>query len=220
MVRLSYCPVASINHVNVVWRARLTLVTENEKMIGMLMKSHSFTGAVMLFVLIAACSANNSASMTTFQNASATKVVDYKTVKTFDCRNANEYRFVVVENPNRKKDSDSGVPEDLNIVLGDEAIAKIELPKESEAKNFSFNSVEKTKAGFEIKVDWGSGLHHYEIQFNFRCKVNNFYLYKVKKDSFSTTNPDSGNFLDKKETRVTKINPNLPIERFVMTEYL
>jgi hypothetical protein len=78
----------------------------------------------------------------------------------------------------------------------------------------------KSKAGFNIKVDWGGGLHHYEIQFNFRCKENNFYLYQVKKVSFSTTNPDSGNFLDKKESKVTKIGPNLPIEKFVMTDYL
>jgi hypothetical protein len=77
-------------------------------------------------------------------------------------------------------------------------------------------SLEHPHAGSDA-LSW---LHHYEIQFNFRCKVNNFYLYRVKKDSFSTTNPDSGNFLDKKETKVTKINPNLPIERFVMTAYL
>jgi hypothetical protein len=70
------------------------------------MKSHKFVGAyfaVMLFVLMAVCSANNSATMATFQKASVTKVVDEKTARTFDCRNANEYRFVVVENPNRKK---------------------------------------------------------------------------------------------------------------------
>jgi hypothetical protein len=49
---------------------------------------------------------------------------------------------------------------------------------------------------------------------------NNFYLYEVTKKSFSTTNPDSGNFLDKKESKVTTIEPNLPIEKFVMTDYL
>ena len=158
--------------------------------------------------------------MATFQNASVTKVVDEKTARTFDCRNANEYRFVVVENPNRKNDSDPVIPEDLNIVVSDEVMSKIELPKESEVKNFSLNSIEKNKVGFEIKVDWGGGLYHYEIEFNFGCKENNFYLYKVEKVSFSTTNPDSGNFWDKKKSKVTKIEPNLPIEKFVMTDYL
>jgi len=187
----------------------------------MLMKSHKFDGAcfaVMLFLLTVACSANKTG--TTFQNPSVTKVVDEKTARTLDCRNANEYRLVVVENPNRKKDSDPVVPRDLNIVVGDEVISKIELPRESEAKNFSLNAAEKTETGFETKVEWGGGLYHYEIQFNFRCKENNFYLYEVKKVSFSTTNPDSGNFLDKQESKVTKIEPNLPIEKFVMTQYL
>jgi hypothetical protein len=94
------------------------------------------------------------------------------------------------------------------------------LPKESEVKNFQLNSVKRTETGFEIKVNWGGGVYHYELQFNFRCKENSFYLYKVKKESFSTTNPDSGNFLDKKETKETKIEPNLPIEKSVMTDYL
>jgi hypothetical protein len=142
-----------------------------------------------------------------------------KTAKTFDCRNASDYKLTVVENPNRKKPSDPGNPEDLNIVVGDEVISKIELPKEGEAKNFSLNSIEKTKVGFEIKVDWGGGVYHYEIQFNFRCKGNKFYLYRVKHVSFSTTDPDRG-FLDKKKTKVTRIEPNLPIEKFVMTKYL
>jgi hypothetical protein len=119
-----------------------------------------------------------------------------------------------------KKDSDSAIPEDLNIVVGDEVISRIELPKESEVKNFSLNSIEKTKAGFEIKTDWGGNRDHYEIQFDFRCKGKNFYLYRMKKISFSTTNPDSGNFWDKQKSKVTRIVPNLPIKKFVMTDYL
>jgi len=190
----------------------------------MLMKSHKSVGAyfaVMLFLFIAARSANSMATMATLPNASITQVVDEKIARTLNCRKANEYRFVVVENPNRKKDTDPVMPRDLKIVVGDEVISKIELPiADSEAKNFSLNSVEKTKVGFEIKVDWGGGLYFYEIQFNFRCKGNKFYLYRVQKVSFSTTNPDSGNFGDKKETKVTRIVPNLPIEKFVMTDYL
>lgn len=176
--------------------------------------------AVISFLLIAACSPNNSATMATFQKASAGKVVDEKTARTFNCHDANAYSFVVVQNPNRKKDSDPVIPKDLNIVVGDEVISKIELPKESEVKNFSLGSVKKDKAGFEINVDWGGGVYHYEVQFNFRCKKNNFYLYRVTTVSLSTTNPDSGNFLDKKESKVKKIEPNLPIEKFVMSDYL
>ncbi len=173
---------------------------------------------VVVFLLMIACSANHNDP--TFQPSSVPKVVDAKRARTLDCRNANEYRFVVVENPTRKKDSDPITPEDLNILVGDE-VSKVELPKaDSEVKDFSLDSAEKTETGFEIKVDWGGGLNHYAVQFNFRCRDNNFYLYEVRKDSFSTTNPDSGNFLDKKESTVTKIEPNLPIEKFVMTDYL
>ena len=49
---------------------------------------------------------------------------------------------------------------------------------------------------------------------------HSFYLYEVRKETLSTTNPDSGNFLDKKESKVIKIEPNLPVEKFVMTDYL
>src|SRR5687768_12653382 len=124
----------------------------------MSMKSHRFLGAcfaAMLFLLIAACAANKNVTIATFQNASVEKVVDEKAARTLDCRNANEYSLVVVQNPNRKNDSDPLIPKDLNIVVGGDVVSKIELPKESEVKNFSLNSIEKTKAGFEIRVDWG-----------------------------------------------------------------
>ena len=107
---------------------------------------------------------------------------------------------------------------DLNILVGDEVVSKIKLPKEGEVKNFSLNSVEKTKLGFRIKTDWGGSLYHYEVQFDFRCKANSFYLYRVKKVSLLTTTPDSGTFWDKTKTKISK--PNLPIEKFVMTVYL
>jgi hypothetical protein len=187
------------------------------------MKSHRFLGAcfaVMLFLLIAAGAADKKVTIATFQNASVEKAVDEKAARTLDCRNANEYSFVVVQNPNRKNDSDFLIPEDLNIVVGDDVVSKIELPKESAVKNFLLNAIEKTKAGFEVRVDWGGGVYHYEIQFKFRCKKNNFYLYEVTKNSLSTRNRDSRNFLDKKESKVTKIEPNLTIEKFVMSDYL
>jgi hypothetical protein len=188
----------------------------------MLMKSHKFVGAylaVMLLLLITA-SVTDSATKAAVQNASVSKVVEEKTARTFDCRKPTGYRFVVVENLNRKKDSDPVVPRDLNILVGNQVISKIELPKESEAKNFSLNSIKKKKAGFEINVDWGSGVYHSEIQFDLKCKRNKFYLSKVTKRSFSTTNSDSGNFLDKKKTKVIRIEPNLPIEKFAMIDYL
>jgi hypothetical protein len=175
--------------------------------------------AVILFISIAACSPNSSA---TTGNSPPAKVVreDGRSKKALDCRDPNEYKFVVVENLDRRTDSDPTTPKDLHIIVGN-AVSKIELPKaDSEVKNFLLKSAEKTESGFEVKVDWGGDLDHYEVQFSFMCKENNFYLYEVRNDNFSTTNPKSGNLLDKKESRVNKIEPNVPIEKFVMTDYL
>jgi len=158
--------------------------------------------------------------METVQNASAPKAADEKPARPFDCRNANEYRFVEAESTNPKEASDPIKTRDLNIVVGDEVVAKFKVPTGDSFKNFSLNSTKQTKDGFEIKTDWGGNLDHYEIQFNFKCKEKSFYLYRVRKLSFSTTNPDSGTFWDKQKTKVTRIEPNLPIEKFVMTDYL
>src|SRR5262245_31425860 len=73
--------------------------------------------------VIATWTANDAATMVSSQDAAVTKVVNEKTATTFDCRNANDYRFVVIENPKRKKDSDPVIPEDLNIVVGEEVIS-------------------------------------------------------------------------------------------------
>lgn len=145
-------------------------------------------------------------------------VVNENAARTFDCRKSDNYKFVVAANPGRKKRSDPMIPEDVNILAGPDVVAKIELPTGSEVKNFLLDSIEQDDAGFVMKVNWGGGVYHYEVEFNFRCKANKFYLYRVKKVSLSTTNPDSGNFLDKSKTKVTK--PNLPIEKFVMIRYL
>lgn len=144
---------------------------------------------------------------------------DRKHSDKLDCNKSNDYSFAVVENTNRKKDGYPIVPKDLNILNGKSVIAKIEMPN-AEAKNFRLISAEKDKIGFEINVNWGGGNYYYDIKYNFKCEEDNFYLYKVIKDSFSTTNPDSGNLLDKKETKITIIEPNIPIEKFEMTNYL
>ncbi len=167
---------------------------------------------VWLWFPIVACSVNYLA-MTTSQNSIVAKVVDEKITRALDCNKPSEYSFLEVQSPKRQYDRY------LNIVVGDEVMARIALPN-STVNNFSLNSVEKTKGGFEVKVDWGGGVYHYEVQYHFRCKKNNFYLYKVRRVSFSTKNPDSGNFLDIKRTKVIRIDPNLHIDKFVMDDYL
>ena len=188
--------------------------------------------------LVGACSPNNSAAQTSNQNSnvpsivkvdrlnpdlsgraytSKTIILNKEILKNLDCNNQNRYNLVEVENYHEEE---SFTSRDLNIVVDKDVVVKIELPTGFEVRNFSLNSTKKTKNGFQMNTDWGGGLYHYEIQFDFKCKETNFYLYKVKKDSFSTTNPGSGNYWDKKETEEIKIEPNLPIEKFVISEYL
>lgn len=168
------------------------------------MKSHKLT-SVAVILLFLTCTANNSATMV---------------ARTVDCRKPNEYRIDVVPNPKRMLATDPSVPQDVNIVVGDEVVATVQLPTSAEAKNFSLTSAKKTKTGFRIVVDWGSGVDHYEIQFNFRCRARNFYLYEVRQHYFSTTDRNSGNFLDKKQTKVIRIHPNLPVGKVIVKDYL
>lgn len=175
----------------------------------------------LLTLIILVALLTNSSSLSMFKSIQLSHVwKEGAWTRTSDCKNPSEYSFLVVENPKRRDAADSHTPEDLNVLIGAEVLAKIELPKESEAKNFSMNSVERTNVGFAIKVDWGGGVYHYEIEYRFRCKEKNLYLYQVTRKSFSTKNRDSGTFLDIKRTKVIKIEPNLPIEEFVMTDYL
>lgn len=148
---------------------------------------------------------------------SKTLLLNRETLKNLNCNNQSAYNLVEAEN---YLEEEYITARDLNVVVGNEVIVKIELPTGFEAKNFSLNSTNKTQSGFQMNTEWGGGNFHYEIQFDFRCKENNFYLYKVRKDSFSTSKPGSRNYWDVKETKVTKIEPNLPIEKFVITELL
>lgn len=185
--------------------------------------------------LIGACSTSNSSAQTTNQNSevpaivkvdrpqpnlngrvynSKTIILNKELLKNLDCINPNGYKLVEVENHHETEGITS---RDLNIVFANQVAVKIELPTGFETKNFSLNSTKKTKDGFLMNTEWGGGNFHYEIQFSFGCRENNFYLYKVKKDSFSTTNSDI-EYWDKKKTEESK--PNLPIEKFVLNDYL
>jgi hypothetical protein len=187
--------------------------------------------------LIGACSTSNSSAQTTNQNVavpsivrvdrlkpdlngrvykSKTTVLNNELLRNLDCNNPGGYDLVAVKNHYE----DEGIPSlDLNIVVVGEPVVKIELPTGFETKNFSLSSAKKNRDGFQMNTNWGGGLYHYEIKFSFRCQRSNFYLYKVQKDSFSTTNSDNG-YWDKKKTEEAKIEPNLPIEKFIISDYL
>lgn len=192
--------------------------------------------SVLLLFIAVGCSAKNSAKMTSVHNENAdvhnqnsnlpnknvrvneenskNAVVKNGNSKNLDCNEQNGYSLIVVKNPNRKHQGDI-TPEDVNIVVGDEVVAKIELPN-AEVNNFVINSAEKTEEGFEIKAEWGLK-YHYDLQYNFRCKEDNFYLYKVIIENFDWSDPVSRDKPSKKEIQ---IKPNLPLEKFSILDYL
>jgi hypothetical protein len=126
-----------------------------------------------------------------------------------DCTKRKAYDFI--------EDEDS-VAIYTNVVRDGKVLSRIVFRKGP--NNFRLNSIVRTAAGLDIKADWGGGVYHYEIQFSFLCANNNFYLFRVNKDSFSTADPESGSFLDQKKREVIKVKPRVPIQKFVLSDYL
>lgn len=102
------------------------------------------------------------------------------------------------------------------IVVGGELHASIKVPTDSDAQNFSLREPEKTSEGFKLTFDYGTR-YHYDKEFDFICKEGKFYLYKMREESFDGFDAKSMNNPTVKEI---KINPNLPIEKFSIFDYL
>jgi hypothetical protein len=193
---------------------------------------------VWLLSVAAGCSVNNSAKTADIQNGNTTvpsitskaleknppvQNVNLKTTvfkngdsKTVDCDDPNGFRLVVVPDPERPFPQFGVGAGILNIIAGDETKVAIKVPSDSGAQNFVLSPPEKTKEGFEITIDYGTR-YYYQKQFNFICKEGNFYLNKVRVVSFDKFDPVSRDNWDRKEI---KINPNLPVEKFSIFDYL
>jgi hypothetical protein len=184
------------------------------------------------------CSINNSAKTAGVQNGNAdvprstskapdenppvkninlnTMVYKNETSKPLNCNDPNGYSLVVITDPERASQNLGTVPQILNVVSGDKIRVAIKIPTDSDAQNFVLNSTEKTKEGFEITIEYGTR-YYYKKQFNFVCKEGDFYLYKMKVESFDKFDPVSRKKWDRKEV---KVEPNLPIEKFSIFDYL
>ena len=131
--------------------------------------------------------------------------------KTVDCANPNGYSVVEVRDPRANY---------VNIVQGDKVLNSIRLPTGTERNGFGFSWAKKTKAGFEISVEYGSR-YYYGKRFNFICKRHKFFLSRIIVDSYDR-NPvktNSGWEVPIK-TRVVKVKPNLSREKFVITDFM
>jgi hypothetical protein len=193
---------------------------------------------VWLLSVAVGCSINNSAKTAGIQNGNAdvprstskapdenppvknadlkTTVVKDRDSKILDCDDPRGYSLVVVTDPERASQNLGTVPQILNVVSGDKIRVAIKIPTDSDAQNFVLNSTEKTKEGFEITIEYGTR-YYYKKQFNFVCEEGDFYLYKVKVESFDKFDSVSRKKWDRKEV---KVEPNLPIEKFSIFDYL
>lgn len=131
------------------------------------------------------------------------------------CESNTKYSFVQVE-----REGHEGDPvKEMQVMDGNHVFASFQLPY-NDVKNLEILSTKNTANGFELRVAWGGGLYHYEYTFEITCIKNELVLYNVKTDHFSTTDPESGNYWDKKVTRNIEVNPNVPIRNFVLKDYL
>jgi hypothetical protein len=193
---------------------------------------------VWLLSVAVGCSINNSAKTAGIQNGNAdvprsiskapdenppvkninlnTMIYKDETSKPLNCNDPNGYSLVVITDPERASQNLGTVPQILNVVSGDKIRVAIKVPTDSNAQNFSLSSTEKTKEGFEITIEYGTR-YYYKKQFNFVCKEGDFYLYKMKVESFDKFDSVSREKWDRKEV---KVEPNLPIEKFSIFDYL
>ena len=101
----------------------------------------------------------------------------------------------------------------VNIVREGRVLHTIELPTGEGLNGFAFDGVKKTSPGFEISVEYGSVIYYHKA-FVFICRQHKFYLSKLKVDSFNKHNPE------KWSKKVIRVRPNVPLEKFFITDFM
>lgn len=164
--------------------------------------------AALFLSLIAGYSAGPSIS----RNENPT-VVHGEGTKVFDCADPNGYSLLVARDMVRDAD-------DVSIMQGEKVLKTIKLPGESEVNGFSLGWAKKTKAGFEIAIDYGTRIYYHK-RFVFICKQRRFYLSRVIVESFDKLEPvkTKSGWEFRIKTKVIKVSPNLPLEKFIIDNY-
>ena len=101
----------------------------------------------------------------------------------------------------------------VRITRAGRVLHTIRLLSDEEWNGFGFYGAKKTKQGFEISISYGSRFYYWK-KFIFVCRQNKFYLSMIKVDSLDKHNPESG------KTKVVRVQPNVPLERFVITDFM
>jgi hypothetical protein len=101
----------------------------------------------------------------------------------------------------------------VKIVRDGAVLQTITLPTGGFPNYYTFEGVKKTKQGFEIDIEYGSRIYYHKA-FSFICRRQKFYLSKITVDSFDKQNPE------KWSKKVVRVRPNVPLERFLLTNFM
>ena len=127
-----------------------------------------------------------------------------KASKPVDCADPNGYSVEEATEPGTHS---------VNIVRDGRVLHTIKLLTDVERNGFGFDGVKKTKEGFELAIEYGSRIF-YGKRFIFICRQHKFYLSKIRVDSFDRHNPE------KWKRKVVRVKPNLPVEKFFVTDFM
>jgi len=106
---------------------------------------------------------------------------------------------------------------DVKLVRDDSTVVKvIQMPNQSEYQGFAIDWVKPSKNGFQISIEWGTRIFHH-IDFDFDCKKTGFYLSTITHETFDKHYPENEKLY---KTRIKKIIPLLPIEKFAVRNFM
>ena len=123
-----------------------------------------------------------------------------------NCADSDSYSLMVVDDQGRDA-------QNINVLAGQQVKWTIKLPNNSQFNSFALDSVNKTKTGFEISTEWGSR-YLTERGFHFVCRDSKFFLKEIRAGTLDKGNPS------KHSIKTIKIDPNVDIEKFDITQYL
>ena len=153
---------------------------------------------VLLLLLIVGYSADSAQITVGAPDVKSSNVADNGT-KNSGC---DDYRI--------EEDTDTN---SVKIVRGGKVLHSIKLLTDLERNGFAFDGVKKTKAGFELAVEYGSRIF-YRKNFIFTCRHDKFYLTRIGVDSFDRHNPA------KSSGKVIRVRPDVPLEKFSITDFM
>ena len=158
---------------------------------------------VLVLPLIVGFPSGNSQQIGAVQNGKP-NAVTAKASKPIDCADPNGYSVESGTEPGSNS---------VKILSSGTVLHTIKLLTDMESNGFAFDGAKKTKDGFEISIEYGSVIYYHKA-FVFICRYHKFYLGKIRVDSFNKHNPE------KWSKKVIRVRPNLPLEKFSVTDFM